>query len=228
MSRMARVVVPGIPHHVTQRGNRRQQVFFCEADHRFYLELVGERCAQRGVEVWAYCLMPNHVHLVMVPHAQDDLHRSLAFAHQKYTRHINLREGWRGYLWQGRFASFPMDEQHLLAAVRYIELNPVRAGLCREASDWPWSSARAHVSGVDDVLVTTAPMCSRVGDWANYLSEGTNRDVSDVIRRHSRTGRPLGSDAFIHQLEQQTGRRLRKLKPGRPRKSSVRSGGAGN
>lgn len=215
MPRMARVVVPGVPHHVTQRGNRRQRVFFNDDDYRYYLELVRDHCEQNCVAVWAYCLMPNHVHLVMVPSQKDGLHRSLAQAHLRYTRHINNREAWRGYLWQGRFASFPMDDRHTFAAVRYIELNPVRAGLCATPGDWPWSSARAHLCGRDDILIKASPLHAFVENWASYLAlEGDTRE-HDAIREHNRTGRPLGSEGFIEQLEQATGRQLKKRKAGR-------------
>ena len=131
MARLARVVVSGVPHHITQRGNRRQATFFNEADYAAYLELMSEWCWRCGVAVWAYCLMPNHVHLIVVPESEDGLRRGIGEAHRRYSRRINFREGWRGHLWQGRFASFPMDERHLMLAVRYVELNPVRAKLCR-------------------------------------------------------------------------------------------------
>ena len=129
MARLARLVVPGLPHHVTQRGNRRQQTFFCEEDYAAYVELMADWCKERGVEIWGYCLMPNHVHLIAVPRSEEGLARAVGEAHRRYTRRINFREKWRGYLWQGRFASFVMDEPYLLAAARYVELNPVRAGL---------------------------------------------------------------------------------------------------
>lgn len=144
MTRLARVVVPGIPHHVTQRGNRRLDTFLCDGDYEFYIALMADHCRDNGVDVWAYCLMPNHVHLVLAPEDADGLRRTLAGAHRQYARMVNDREGWRGHLWQERFHSFPMDEAHLLMAVRYIELNPVRAGLTRRASEWRWSSARAR------------------------------------------------------------------------------------
>ena len=115
MARLARVVVEGLPHHVTQRGNRRQRVFFDDTDFAAYRALLAEGCASAGVEVWAYCLMPNHVHLILVPGEAGALRAALAEAHRRYSRRINFREGWRGYLWQGRFASAPMDEDHLLA-----------------------------------------------------------------------------------------------------------------
>ena len=126
-----------MPHHVTQRGNRRQQTFFCDDDYFSYLDLIGEWCSASGVEIWGYCLMPNHVHLIVVPRSEDGLHRALGEAHQRYTRRVNLREGWCGHLWQGRFASFAMDQRHLLQAARYVEMNPVRAKLCRVPWRWP-------------------------------------------------------------------------------------------
>lgn len=149
MARIARVVAAHVPHHVTQRGNRRQQVFFCDEDYETYRALVAEGCRRAGVDVLGYCLMPNHVHLILSPHTEDGLRAALGEAHRRYTRHVNFRERWRGYLWQGRFASFPMDEKYLLACARYVELNPVRARLVKRPQDWAWSSAqkigRAHV-----------------------------------------------------------------------------------
>src|SRR5208337_2974495 len=141
MAQLARVVIPGVPHHLTQRGNRRQKVFFGQDDYEAYLELLREWCAERGVEVWAYCLMPNHVHLIVVPQSEEGLRRAIGEAHRRYTRRVNFREDWRGHLWQGRFASFPVDEEHLIAAARYVERNPVRARLARRAWDYRWSSA---------------------------------------------------------------------------------------
>jgi putative transposase len=158
MARLARLVIPGLPHHVTQRGNRRQPTFFNDGDYAAYLELMGEWCRENGVEIWSYCLMPNHAHLIAVPSSEDGLRWAIGEAHRRYTRRINFREKWRGYLWQGRFASFVMDEPHLLAAARYVELNPVRAQLVAYAGDWRWSSARAHLSGRDDGLVKVSPV----------------------------------------------------------------------
>ena len=136
MARQARVVIPGVPHHVTQRGNRRQRTFFVEADYLAYLKIAAEALGEAGVKVWAYCLMPNHVHLIAVPPESSALARAVGSAHIRYTRMINRRERWTGYLWQGRFASFPMDEDHLIACARYVGPNPVRAGLVAEAADW--------------------------------------------------------------------------------------------
>jgi len=129
MPRIPRVIAPGIPHHITQRGNRRMQTFISNEDYSTYIDLMAEWCRKLRVEVWAYCLMPNHIHMIAVPETEDGLRRAIGEAHRRYTRGINFREGWRGHLWQGRFASFPMDETYLLATARYIELNPVRARL---------------------------------------------------------------------------------------------------
>jgi putative transposase len=215
MARLARLVIPGLPHHVTQRGNRRQQTFFCEEDYAAYLELMAEWCAERGVEIWAYCLMPNHIHLVAVPRSEDALRRAIGEAHRRYTRRINFREKWRGYLWQGRFASFVMDEAYLLAAVRYVELNPVRANLVTDAADWRWSSAQAHLWGRDDRLVKVAPMLTRAHDWRALLDSAMREEDLKQLRDHARTGHPLGGTAFIDSLEKTVGRILRPRKPGR-------------
>lgn len=219
MARMPRVVVPGVPHHVTQRGNRRQRTFFCDEDYRYYLDLMAEFTGAARTEVWAYCLMPNHVHLVMVPSTEDGLRASLGEAHRRYTRHINLRHGWRGHLWQERFHSFAMDEQYLGATVRYVELNPVKAGLCESARDWRWSSAGAHLDGEDDSLVSVRPMLDRVNDWSGHLSGG-EPEFGELLARHTRTGRPLGSDTFIARLEAMSGVSLTPGRPGRKPQST--------
>jgi putative transposase len=214
MARLARVVAAGVPHHVTQRGNRRQQVFFGEDDYALYRGLLAEGCRAAHVAVWAYCLMPNHVHLILVPADADGLRAALAEAHRRYTRQVNLREGWRGYLWQGRFASFPMDESHLLAAARYVELNPVRAKLTQRAQDWAWSSARAHLAGRDDGLVAVSPLLALARDWQAFLSEGLSAEEHVAIRAGERTGRPLGSPRFVRGLERRLRRVLARQKPG--------------
>jgi putative transposase len=152
----------------------------------------------------------------VVPRDEEGLRSLLGEAHRRYTRHINFREGWRGHLWQERFHSFVMDEQYLLSTVRYVERNPVTARLCREAVDWPWSSARAHIAGKDDGLVSVKPMLELIDDWAAYLSkESASGEVVEHIKQHLRTGRPLGDPQFVTELESLTGRVLAPRRPGR-------------
>jgi len=211
---MARVVAPGLPHHITQRGNRRMETFFAEADYREYLYLMAEWCNRCEVQVWSYCLMPNHVHLIAVPESEDGLRRAIGEAHRRYTRYINFQKGWKGHLWQGRFASFPMDEQYLISTARYIELNPVRAKLVKRAEDYTWSSAKAHLQGEDDILVKVNPLSAMVGNWRDLLDNELSEEDRNSIRQHERTGRPMGSEDFLSSLEQMTGRVLKRQKPG--------------
>jgi putative transposase len=212
---MARIVVPLYPHHVTQRGNRRQPTFFGTADYREYLRLIERAKRRSGVTILAYCLMPNHVHFAVVPQHRGSLHQFFAEAHRRYSYRINRREGWHGHLWQSRFYSNAMDEAHLISTVRYIELNPVAAGLCLRPEEWPWSSVHAHLLQVDDRLVSVAPMLERVSDWREYLAAPELESNLVSIRKHARTGRPLGSEDFLQEIELITGRSLRNKKPGR-------------
>lgn len=217
MARIARVIAPGYPHHIIQRGNRRQQTFLCSDDYTAYIELMAQWCKKHAVAVWAWCLMPNHVHLIAVPQTPDGLARAVGEAHRRYTRQVNFREKWRGHLWQERFASFPMDEKHLLAAARYIEMNPVAAKLVRKAEDYRWSSARAHLKGQDDELTSVAPLLALAPDWRGFLHLSEESEV-ELLHRHERTGRPLGEDSFLKKLENQLKRSLRPQKPGPKKK----------
>ncbi len=213
MARIARVVAPGYPHHITQRGNRRQQTFFCDEDYLAYIELMAEWCRKCQVDIWVWCLMPNHVHLIAVPHTEQGLARAIGEAHRRYTRRINFREKWRGHLWQERFASFPMDESHLLSAARYVEMNPVAAGLVENPADYRWSSAHTHLTGETDGLTQALPLLEMVGNWGDFLALSTATEL-ERLHRHKQSGRPLGSDAFTEGLEQELGRVLRPQKPG--------------
>ena len=214
MVRIARVIAAGIPHHVTQRGNRRMTTFFRDEDYSAYINLMAEWCRKCCVKVWAYCLMPNHVHLIAIPETDDGLRLAIGEAHRRYSRMINFRENWRGHLWQGRFASFPMDEKYLLAAARYVEMNPVRANLVPDAASWPWSSARAHLAGEDDQLVKVAPLLEIAGEWHLFLASVTEEEQMNDIRKHEQTGRPLGPANFIERLESALDRTLKRGKPG--------------
>jgi putative transposase len=214
MARLARVVAPGLPDHVTQRGNRLQDTFFCDEDYRSYLELMSEWSAAHQVEIRAYCLMPNHVHRIAVPHSADGLRRAIGEVHRRYTRMVNFREGWRGHLRQGRFASCVLDDPHLLTAARYVEPNPVRAGLIHAPSRYRWSSAAAHLRGRDDALVRVAPLTKMVPNWRGFLARAIREEDIKTLRGHERTGRPLGEEEFLATLEQKLGRILRRQKPG--------------
>lgn len=195
------------------------EVFFSDDDYRSYARIVAHQARRHGLDVWAYCLMPNHVHLIAVPSTEQGLARPLGEAHRRYAVKINRRQGWTGHLWQERFASFPMDERHLRAAFRYVLLNPVRAGLSRSAVDWLYSSARAHVLAEPDPLVNPVPGAERIVDWELYLGEGSDQET-DAFRRHGRIGRPLGSESFMRRLEALTGRRLRPRRVGRKPKKN--------
>lgn len=222
VARLARIVIPGCPHHVVQRGNRRQRVFFCDGDKAEYLRLISKYASEEGVVVWAYCLMDNHVHLIVVPGTKDGLANGIGEAHKQYTRHVNFRENWRGYLWQGRFLSYPMDEHHLFAAVRYVERNPIRAGIVQRAEDYPWSSARAHIYSLNDPVLTHNGELNRmIGNWTKFLASHECKEDMKAVKQCIKTGRPLGDEQFVKKLEQLTGRRLAKQKPGRkPRSES--------
>jgi putative transposase len=215
MPKIARVVIPGCPHHVVQRGNRRLKVFFSDGDKEIYLELIRRHARKCGLSIWAYCLMDNHVHMVMVPRERDSLARGLGEAHRKYTSLINIRKNWKGYLWQGRFISYPMDGGHFFAAVRYIERNPVRARIVSRAEQYRWSSASAHVLNTQDKLLSPCPLTEEIKDWASYLGQKDEEAEVRKLVAHERTGRPLGDKAFIKKLEDMTGRILTPKKRGR-------------
>ncbi len=191
------------------------RVFFSPADYDVYSRLLAKHASRYALAIWAYCLMPNHVHLIAVPSSLAGLARPLGEAHRRYAALVNRRQGWTGHLWQERFASFPMDERHLMAAVRYVLLNPVRSGLVDRALDWSYSSAGAYMLGKQDRITTTGPLSPRIDDWEEFLSSAAPEEDTLRFRRHSRIGRPLGSKSFIATLESMTGRRLRPRKAGR-------------
>jgi len=221
MARLARLVVPGLPHHVTQRGNGRARTFFDDDDYALYRDLLAENCQAAEVEVWAWCLMPNHVHLILVPADADGLRRALAATHRRYAGILQARRERTGHFWRGRFGSVVMDEEHLAAAVRYVSLSPVRARLVARAQDWRWSSVRAHLSGRDDGLTTLAPVLERFAPFRAFLEEAPDRDTVERLRAAESIGRPLGSKAFVARLEKLSGRTLRPAKRGpKPRRSN--------
>jgi putative transposase len=213
MARIARVVVPDLPHHVTQRGNRREPVFFRADDYRPYQRLVAAAARRAGAAVWAYCLIPNHVHLIGTPADVEGLRPTSAEAHRRYTGAINARFRWTGHLFQGRFGAVVM-EAHLLAAARYIALNPVVAGLVRRAEEWPWSSNRGQLTGEDDELATAEPLRALVPDFAALLALPTDAATTTRIERAPTIGRPLGRPEWIAMLKRRLGRPSAPRKPG--------------
>ena len=223
MARLARVVAAGSPHLVTQRGNRGQKVFFSESDFELYLELLAEGARGARTEVWAYALLPDRVHLLLVPSDEDGLRAALGESHRRYTRAINDRKNWRGFLWQGRFASFPMDDSHVLTCAKFVELSPVQRKVAKRPRDWQWSSARAHLAGRDDRVIDVKPLLERMRNWRSFLDEPLTDNERECVRAHESTGRPLGSPTFVAKLEKRLGRTLARQKPGpKPRKNRTK------
>lgn len=216
MAHLPRVVLSELPHHVIQRGVRSMPLFADDADRHAYLRLLAHFTTQHHVHVWAWCLMTNHVHCVLVPTQETALARAVGEAHRRYTRAVNFRAGVRGHLFQERFHSFPIqDDSHLLAVIRYVECNPVRARMVQRADEYAWSSARYHVHGTVDPLIQASPIRQLVPDWAGFLRD--EEDSLEVIRRHVRTGRPWGTIDWIRQREQQLGRSLLPRRGGWPK-----------
>jgi len=221
MARMARVVVPGFPHHVTQRGNRRAVVFDDDQSRALYLALMGRHARRFGVDVWAYCLMTNHVHWVVVPRSEKSLAQCFGGAHTRFTLAVNAERVETGHLWQNRFFSCPLDEAHLWAAVRYVERNPLRARMVDRAEDYPWSSARGHCGlKPDSILAADFPPPGVVNNWREWLQD-EDEPLSNLVRRQTQTGRPCGSTAFVERLEALLKRGLQPQKVGRKKKPKL-------
>ncbi|MFH1108296.1 MAG: transposase [Planctomycetota bacterium] len=219
MPRVARIVLPGVPHHVTQRGNNRQNVFFTDDDRRLYLTLLKENADRFGLAVSAYCLMPNHVHLVATPSAADSLAKAVGRTNFRYAQYLNRSRRRSGHLWQNRFFSCSLQEMHLWRAIRYVERNPVRAQLARLAWRYPWSSAGAHVGEVDaSGLLNLAAWRKewKPGRWAEALRDADDEGVAQ-LRSATHVGRPLGDEAFLDRLERDLARPVRARPVGRPR-----------
>jgi putative transposase len=218
MARISRIIAPGYPHHVTQRGVRSMDVFYSDDDRNSYLRFLSEEASRFGLEILAWCLMTNHVHFIAVPLKETSLARAFGEAHRRYTRMKNFAQGVRGYLFQGRFSSCVLDERHLLAAARYVILNPVHAGMVKTPWEYHWSSALFHVGAIDsDPLVRDRTLQGLVTDWREFLST-EDAEESNRLRLATRTGRPAGDEKFVETLENLTGRSLQIKQPGRPRK----------
>jgi putative transposase len=221
MARLARVVAVDIPLHVTQRGNARRFILDSDADRTVYLNLLWQNIELHSVSLIGYCLMSNHVHLAVIPHRDDRLALALKHTHGRYASYWNTCHGSSGHVWQGRYYSCPLDQSHLWEALRYAELNPVRAGLVSEAESWIWSSAGAHCGTVaaDGCLAMEIWRGHwNVSNWREYLVAGETESEIAAIRQCTHTGRPLGTEEFIQTLEETTQRHLAPRKGGRPGK----------
>ena len=227
MPRLARATFAGIPHHITQRGNRREDVFHTEEDRKVYLAWLKTYIEQNDVQVLAYCLMTNHLHIVAIPKREDGLHRVLKPLHMRYAQRINRERGWKGHVWQGRYFSAPLDEAYTWAAVRYVERNPVRAELVRRAEDYRWSSAAAHCGLHEDPVLAVKGVWPRrfddVDDWSEWLREADDPEKLELLRRNIDKGLPCGTQRFIQRLSKKIGRSLEYRPRGRPRKMGSRS-----
>jgi putative transposase len=219
MPRIPRVVAPEYPHHITQRGTNKSTIFFDDEDRTYFIQCLNSWAGKTEVNIWAYCLMDNHFHLLLEPLKVENLGRCLHGATFRYAQHYNLKYARSGRLWQNRYFSCPVDkEKYLWAVVRYIENNPVRAKIVKKAEDWEWSSARAHTSGKKDVhlrLYDDWLSPAERAEYRRFLSDSGN---DDEIRKATSTGRPLGGVTFVEKLEELSGRQLKPQKKGRPRK----------
>jgi putative transposase len=221
MPRLARIVLKDVPHHITQRGNNQQDVFFVPDDRTVYLELLKEQSQRFDLDVLAYCLMTNHVHIIAIPRNDTALAKAVGRTHFLYTQYVNRMHGRSGHLWQNRFFSCPMDNQHLWKTMQYVETNPVRAKLVRKPWRYPYSSAGAHIDQADSTGVLDMKWwrgkCKQF-DWKAILQKQQNKEQVNNIRRATSRGRPLAGDSFMSKLEKIAGRRLRPLSVGRPKK----------
>jgi putative transposase len=221
MPRLARTVFANLPHHITQRGNRREDVFFSDEDRQTYLKWLGEYAAKFKVEVAAYCLMTNHIHLILIPSTEDGLQNVLKPLHMRYAQMLNRARQQQGHVWQGRYFSSALDHDYFQVALRYVERNPVRARMVRKAENYKWSSARGHCGLATDTLLKTAPMwrkeCADIKDWSQWLGEPDAEHALLILRRNAMMGLPCGSEKFLRKIEKQAGRSLSYKPQGRPK-----------
>ena len=225
MPRNARIVIPHIAHHITQRGNNKQDVFFVDDDREKFLYLLKEQSKRFGVIIDGYCLITNHIHIIATPAMQDSLAKALGRINLLYSQYISYMHGRTGHLWQNRFYSCPLDTNHFFTALNYIERNPVRAKMVRYPRTYRWSSAGFHIGKEDEFCLMDKKRWQQQSsslDWKNILRRKLEKVDIDKLRIHCRTGRPLGTDKFISKLETLIGRRLRALPVGRPKKKVKR------
>lgn len=220
MPRIARVIATEYPHHITQRGNNRATVFFDDEDRQTYLKLLAVYALKHRFQVWAYCLMNNHIHLLVVPETETSLARGIGLTNQVYTQYLNRKLNQSGRVWQNRFFSCVVENtKYLWAVARYIERNPLKAGMVEEAGEYRWSSAKAHITGADDNLLGVSSWLSphEQSVYAEFVA-AEDEDTDNAIRRATRTGRPFGSESFVDLLELELKQPLKAKRRGRPSK----------
>lgn len=224
MPRIARIVFAGIPYHITQRGNRGQNIFFSINDRHKYLESLRKYSAKEGLNILAYCLMTNHIHIIAIPKEETSLQRTLKPLHTQYAVRINRRYKWTGHFWQGRYFSSPLDDGYMWAAIRYVERNPVRAKMVKRAEEYPWSSAAANCGLLQDKVLTQdskwKKQLNSFGDWYDWLRKGDDNIELEILRRNIDKCLPCGEESFIKKLEKISGRLLHFRPQGRPRKET--------
>jgi putative transposase len=223
MARQARIVIENTPHHITQRGNRGEPVFFSKEDFKTYLDILVEQCNRFKVSILSYCLMPNQIHLIAQPEDKRLLARAIGETHRRYSVYVNERENWRGHLFQDRFFSYPMDEQSALRAARFIETLPVTAGIAPKPENYLWSSAKARIKVQENTFLKPFRSFHTVHNWADYLSRPMDPNEMKTIQLHLQTGRPRGTDIFLDSIESRIGRPVRPQKRGRKPKKQKRS-----
>lgn len=217
MPRQARIVIPGVAHHVIQRGNYQQAVFEEEQDHRTYSYWFKQYAAKYQVEVLAYCLMTNHVHFILIPKTEDGLARLFNTAHMRYAQYINMKRKTQGHLWQGRFYSCLMDDAHVYRGIRYVERNPVRAKMVRQAWNYVWSSAKTHVGKETGIIPLAKSLSMSGAEWEEYVSDPDDEMVK-WLRQMTQRGLAIGEERFLNKMEARLGCSLRPRKAGRPKK----------
>lgn len=221
MPRIGRVIVVGLAHHITQRGNYRQKVFEKREDYIKYINWINEYSKKYGIQIQAYCLMNNHVHFIAIPNNKDSISKTFDYTHMRYSQYKNIEKKASGHLWQGRFYSCVLDERHEIEAMRYIERNPVRAKLVKKAWEWEWTSAGEHIGSSEShiqIIKDKESLIMNKKEWKEFLCEKDQDEFIKEIRQKTSTGRPLGDESFIEKLEKEFEKRLVALPWGRPKK----------
>jgi len=218
MPRQIRIVIPHEAHHITQRGNYRQEIFEDDNDFKQYLIWLNEYSKKHKIDILAYCLMMNHVHIIGTPENEKSFGNTLNTLAMRYSQHVNRKRKSNGHVWQGRFFSCILDEAHLYRAIRYVENNPVRAKMVKNAWNYRWSSAQTHVGmGEKSIITLKSILDMKPTEWKAYLKED-DAEMTSEMRLKTRRGLVVGKEAFVKGLEKKLGRSLKCLDPGRPKK----------